>query len=261
MTKKLNGIKRQGGFTLIELSIVLVIIGLIVGGVLVGQEMIKAAEMRGFITQIEKISTAINTFRGKYNGLPGDLSSATNFFTGATNGDANGVITDTPGSLSGTATDFSNATGEVIEFFVQLSLSGLLEGATLSRTPSATPLNVNFPITKFGRAGIVPTAINGANFIHVGMASSDLDADTVLVFSNSSLTPNEAGVFDLKTDDGIANSGGVTARTGTSAAAVFAAPGSTGDDNCLASATAYNMGTSNGDANTNYCQLRIRPYI
>jgi prepilin-type N-terminal cleavage/methylation domain-containing protein len=61
------------GFTLIELSIVLVIIGLIVGGVLVGQNLIAAAAVRAQISQIEKYQTAANAFRGKYGYLPGDI--------------------------------------------------------------------------------------------------------------------------------------------------------------------------------------------
>src|SRR5579883_2923623 len=68
--------KREGGFTLIELSIVLVIIGLIVGGVLVGQDLIRAAQVRATISQIEKYNTAVNTFYGKYNALPGDIPAA-----------------------------------------------------------------------------------------------------------------------------------------------------------------------------------------
>jgi prepilin-type N-terminal cleavage/methylation domain-containing protein len=67
---------RGNGFTLIELSIVLVIIGLIVGGVLVGRDLIAAAQMRSLITQIEKYNTAVNTFRTKYdNILPGDMTA------------------------------------------------------------------------------------------------------------------------------------------------------------------------------------------
>src|SRR6185312_11880077 len=95
----------RSGFTLIELSIVLVIIGLIVGGVLVGQDLIRAAEIRATVGQYEKYNAAINTFRSKYNGIPGDLleASATAFglcptagcTTGAAGlGDGNGLIQD-----------------------------------------------------------------------------------------------------------------------------------------------------------------------
>lgn len=65
------------GFTLIELSIVLVVIGLIVGGVLVGQDLIKAAELRATISQLEKFNTATTTFKLKYGSLPGDMSPNT----------------------------------------------------------------------------------------------------------------------------------------------------------------------------------------
>src|ERR1700759_2898335 len=68
--------KGEQGFTLIELSIVLVIIGLIVGGILVGQDLIKAAEVRAQISQIEKYNSAMNTFRAKFAAIPGDMPPA-----------------------------------------------------------------------------------------------------------------------------------------------------------------------------------------
>src|ERR1700709_989380 len=64
---------KRRGFTLIELSIVLVIIGLIVGGVLVGRDLINAAQLRAAISQIERYQTAVNTFRAKYGAIPGDM--------------------------------------------------------------------------------------------------------------------------------------------------------------------------------------------
>jgi prepilin-type N-terminal cleavage/methylation domain-containing protein len=75
------------GFTLIEMAIVLVIIGLIVGGVLVGRDLIYAAEVRSFVTQIEKYNTEAVTFYGKYNCLPGDCSQPQAQFYGLTSGD------------------------------------------------------------------------------------------------------------------------------------------------------------------------------
>lgn len=63
---------RNAAFTLIELSIVLVIIGLLVGGVLVGRDLIKSAEIRSQISQLQQYQAAINTFKAKmaiYRGI------------------------------------------------------------------------------------------------------------------------------------------------------------------------------------------------
>src|SRR5450432_676842 len=94
----------ESGFTLIELSIVLVIIGLIIGGVLVGQDLIKAAAIRATIQQIEGYNTSVHTFQTKYNAIPGDISAqaASNFgMTGGLLlsgteglGDGNGILED-----------------------------------------------------------------------------------------------------------------------------------------------------------------------
>jgi prepilin-type N-terminal cleavage/methylation domain-containing protein len=67
---------KQQGFTLLELSITLTIISLIVGGVLVGQELIRNSEVRATLTQIERMETAVNSFRIKYGCLPGDCTGA-----------------------------------------------------------------------------------------------------------------------------------------------------------------------------------------
>ncbi len=101
----------QAAFTLIELSIVLVIIGFLVGGALLGKDLIKAAEIRAQISQITEYNTAMNLFKLQYNSLPGDLppseASAVGFsnsnpFAGTRNGSLgagnnNGKIEDTTG--------------------------------------------------------------------------------------------------------------------------------------------------------------------
>ena len=67
----------QRGFTLVELSIVLVILGLLVGGVLSGQSLIRAAELRAVSTEHSKFVTAMNSFRDKYFAAPGDMKPPT----------------------------------------------------------------------------------------------------------------------------------------------------------------------------------------
>ena len=91
--------KAQHGFALIELSIILVIVGLIVGSILAGQDLVRAAAVRATISQIERYNTAVNTFRGKYNYLPGDIKDpdASGFGFAARGqyageGDGNGLI-------------------------------------------------------------------------------------------------------------------------------------------------------------------------
>lgn len=109
------------GFTLVEMSIVLVIIGLIVGGIFVGKDLIEAANIRAQVKQIEKYTLAYNTFKLKYNCRPGDCVNATDFFTGTANGDGDGIVENSINSTSDEVFDYEQA-----RFFQQLSLSSLI---------------------------------------------------------------------------------------------------------------------------------------
>lgn len=107
--ERLASSRPHAGFTLLELSIVLIIIGLLVGGVLVGRSLIRAAELRATITQIEQLQTAVRTFQEKYNALPGDIqafqATAFGFATrtgGPGDGDGDGYISDCNASSSTT---------------------------------------------------------------------------------------------------------------------------------------------------------------
>jgi prepilin-type N-terminal cleavage/methylation domain-containing protein len=84
---------QQGGFTLIEIAIVLVIIGLLLGGVLKGQELITSARVRNMISQQDGIKAAYFGFLDRYRALPGDYVAASNNIKGVTNiGNGNGQI-------------------------------------------------------------------------------------------------------------------------------------------------------------------------
>ena len=171
----------DSAFTLIELSIVMVIIGLLVGGVLVGNDLIYAASVRAQITQIEQLETAINTFKVKYNCLPGDCANATDFFgTTSPQGDAvnigngDGIIKATWGSSTPYGAGeclYSDISGEVSQLFMQLFLAGIGKDYTDGTLDTAatfgrgTLIGKEYPYAKFGNGtGIFVSCLSSTNW-------------------------------------------------------------------------------------------------
>src|SRR3972149_9646258 len=81
----------QKGFTLVEIAIVLVIIGLLLGGILKGQEMITQAKIKNIINDFNGITAAMNSYQDRYRALPGDDVGATRW-TGTVAGNGNGIL-------------------------------------------------------------------------------------------------------------------------------------------------------------------------
>lgn len=260
------------GFTLIELSIVLVIIGLIVGGILVGQDLIKAAEIRATVSQLEKYSTAVNAFRSKYNGIPGDLLNASNFGFDTTRGVNNGnsVIE----SVTGDAGSFA---GESSCFWDDLTFAGLINESLNQSAAGAcgnaqtnTVLTTALPAAKMGRNNFIHVgSLSGVNYLTiVGVTALSTGFLTV----DDLLTGAEAFQIDSKIDDGGPTAGSVqatihtlttseaaTAQTVATARNIFlnndaATAAATGV--CIAPGGIYNFTTSGG--NDQSCILRIR---
>ncbi len=87
-------INRRDGFTLVELAIVLVIIGIILGAVLKGQELITNAKIKRLYNQQREIFAAVYTYYDKYQKFPGDDNNATTRWNTSINGNGNGLIED-----------------------------------------------------------------------------------------------------------------------------------------------------------------------
>jgi prepilin-type N-terminal cleavage/methylation domain-containing protein len=202
------------GFTLIELSIVLVIIGLIVGGVLVGRDLIRASEIRSTIGQLEKYTSAVNTFRTKYNGIPGDLPRAATFGFAARagsygRGDGNRLVEG----------------AETVLFWRDLSDASLVDGSytlaadAASASYAAATLPQLFPATKLN-SGIYIVAIfltpgGGSPLIYgndwvIAGFSGGFGIDTSVPATNgyanvsnvqNPVTPFQALQIDTKMDD------------------------------------------------------------
>lgn len=141
------------GFTLVELSIVIVIIGLLVGGVVAGQSLVRQAQMRSLVSDFNAIQSAMYSFKLKYNALPGDMSNANDYWpgcnSGATaaecNGNNNRIIQDD----SGTDNDV-----EGVRAWQHLDLAELYKS---SMPGTSTGWNrvpgVNIPMTSWKNAG------------------------------------------------------------------------------------------------------------
>lgn len=216
------------GFTLIELSIVLVIIGLVVGGVLIGKDLIEAAQIRTQVSQFESLDAATMTFKTKYHCLPGDCPNGGNFgfvvyqYDGCSNpgsnsGNGNGII--------GTTTDvtlWAPAQAENLRFWDHLADAGWTTlrpfacnryggsvGVSGRMPRSQVIVMYNSPYSGGGSAG------GGMQGHHYMLASLNITcAASGSAAVDELLTPLKAFMVDSKTDDGLPATGRTVASSG-----------------------------------------------
>ena len=153
--------RRQSGFTLIEIAIVLVIIGLLLGGILKGQELINSARVKNLATDFRNVPLFIYGYQDKFRTLPGDDSAAATRFTG---GVAATVGTLGNGVIEGLWNNGLNSGTESYLFWQHVRLAGLAPGSTDVAAADYAPVNA-----LGGRIGIQSaapfTGINGTYFI------------------------------------------------------------------------------------------------
>jgi len=206
------------GFSLVELSIVLVILGLLTGGILAGQSLIRASELRTITTQYQNYVTAVQSFRDKYFALPGDMTNATQFWKAAAAPIGCAVTQGT-----GTQTCDGNGDGRIeynvstsnesFRFWQQLANAGLIEGSytginagpgvgyvsTADNVPRGRISNALW-WTEYWAAGTAGDAMRFAarydNLLLVGGQRSTGDPLMPI------LKPEEMWNIDVKMDDG-----------------------------------------------------------
>lgn len=177
----------------------LVIIGLLFGGVLVGQDLIYASHIRSQISQTQGIETQINTFKEKYNCTAGDCANATEVF-GTTdtygnivnNGNGDGIIKSIYGNDGLTNPDgeciWANITGEVSAVFQELFLAGISKDYTTGKLNiSSSVIGKEYPYSAFGNGtGVIvscmatlgwggrltPSFLRQGNIIVIGITAS-----------------------------------------------------------------------------------------
>jgi prepilin-type N-terminal cleavage/methylation domain-containing protein len=202
--------KKQHGFTLIEIAIVLVIIGLLLGGVLKGQELIQSARTRNLISTDDGIKAAFFGFQDRFRAYPGDYSQASFNITGilvGSNGNGNGQIR-------------SIASGDVIDEHIavweHLSKAGFING---NYTYSAgAPTALNSPVNPY--AMFLVLIYDNVYDPPAGPARHNLK-------TGNQIPANILAEIDRKIDDGIATTGSFRFSTHLGLTAGTAATGPT----------------------------------
>jgi len=222
--------KHNNAFSLLELSIVLVIIGLIAGGIVAGSSMIRAAELRAVVTEYTQYQTAVNTFRDKYLGLPGDLKNAGAFW-----GYPGGAESNCP-ATAGTGTETCNGDddrkienpsttsiyNERYMFWQHLANADLIAGSFDGRSTSVAVeehvLGVNAPASKLSGGGWTIYDLqtqSGSVSLFDGAYNNSFWFGGVIAGSAPNidmLTASEAWNLDSKIDDGKPALGRIVAR-------------------------------------------------
>jgi len=129
---------QQSGFTLVEIAIVLVIIGLLLGGILKGQELINSAKVKNLANDFRVVPTYIYAYQDRFKALPGDDAAASTHVSGGTNATTGG----TPGNgvIEGTWNS-ATKTDESYLFWQQVRLANLASGPTDVNDATYQPRN------------------------------------------------------------------------------------------------------------------------
>lgn len=219
---------KSKGFTLVELAIVITIIGLLIGGILKGQEMINNARITATIAQVKSYQAAVETFRDRFDNLPGDMPAAQTKLASCTaaaycyNGNGDSFIGLNSGSATAMQTSVITAPQvETTMFWKHLALADLISGVNVGSNPTtpawgqthpSSPMAGGFHVL-FLRTNPSGGAVNrSAHWIRLQNVSSGSSAFVGPASSGAeAVAPRDAAIIDRKMDDGIALSGNVFA--------------------------------------------------
>lgn len=196
----------SAGFTLVELAIVIVIIGLVVGGVVGGQSLIRSSENLSIINDLQKIETSSRAFFLEYGKLPGDFDEATIYWPSADTLDGNG-----DGFIKQDLYEYHH-------FFEHLSLAEIWPGFDFDHSASHAGfiLGESYPEAPIAKAGYW---VKGTEAPYYGRRDKNwVFLSAPFTFSGnvaySVFTPKRARQLDNKIDDGHASKGRMLSSTG-----------------------------------------------
>jgi prepilin-type N-terminal cleavage/methylation domain-containing protein len=198
--------RNQSGFTLIEIAIVLVIIGLLLGGVLKGQELINSAKVKNLGTDFRNIPVYIYGYQDKFRALPGDDANPTvHLGTVAVSG-VGGTLGN--GVIEGNWNDPASSKSEAVVFWQHVRLANLATGATDLTDPSYIPTNNAGGIIGIQSGTSDPTKTPMKSTAGIAISGS-------YVICSSGILGKFVKQLDLQMDDGNTNGGSMMATDTT----------------------------------------------
>jgi type II secretory pathway pseudopilin PulG len=187
---------------LVEIAIVLVIIGLLLGGILKGQEMITQAKIKNVINDMTGVAAAMYGYQDRYRALPGDDKNAASRWSTTSSGDGDGVIIGTYTAAITSGAGVTPVTGpESALFWHHLRLAGFVSG-----TGADQPFNaVNGKMGVQTSTGVAATISTGV----LGSPTAPANPFTALMLCSANLPDKIAISVDAQTDDGVGTTGTV----------------------------------------------------
>ena len=196
---------KKSAFSLIELSIVLIIIGLLISGITGGASLIKSSELRSVISEARAYATSVNGFHSQFNAYPGDYNVAL--------GSQGTYVGDADGTIEFTSVHTTVVGNESAMAWYMLTQIGSVAGSytAAAATTSQVP-GTHMPASKIRAAGWLFDYISSQNVAVLTGATVTTGigtGSTLANFSSGVITPVDALSIDTKVDDGVANAGKV----------------------------------------------------
>ncbi|MFC1659100.1 type II secretion system protein [Pseudomonadota bacterium] len=199
--------KNTRGFTLIELTLLVIIAGIVLGIFFNLKNKEEVSEIKSIIIQVEHYNSMVHLFKEKYGELPGDIARTKilELSEHNTNGNENGLLEDDKNSIN-------KASGEIVNFWYHLSSSGFLEQKFDGKSNEEAKIGLTFPTLPFNKdIGITVFGFGGQNYYQIGVFEATKNN---IIMSDKTLKPKIAFGIDKKVDDGLAKTGDIIAVNG-----------------------------------------------